>query len=129
MASRRSFTPSIPGQANLSISSTKYWGLDGIRRPGSFDYPVMMNAVVGYKPTKKWGISGAFRFMTGRPYTPFNELLSTEQNPGIYDLARVNGLRAPNYYRPDFRIDRTFTVRDKPLLLGLEFRTSWIVGT
>jgi hypothetical protein len=74
MASRRSFTPSIPGQANLSISSTKYWGLDGIRRPGSFDYPVMMNAVVGYKPTKKWGISGAFRFMTGRPYTPFNEL-------------------------------------------------------
>lgn len=37
-------------------------------------------------------------------------------NREIYDLTRINGLRAPAYFRPDFRFDRTFTVREKPLL-------------
>lgn len=106
-------------QTNLSISNTKHAGLDGIRRPGGYDYPVVLNAVVGYKLTKKWDVSSSFRFMTGRPYTPFNEELSTEQNRGIYDLTRINSLRAPAYFRPDFRLDRTFTVRDKPMLLWL----------
>ena len=103
-------------QTNLSISSTKHSGLDGIRRPGTYDYPVVLNAVVGYKLTKKWDVSSAIRVMSGRPYTPFNEVLSTEQNREIYDLSRINGVRAPAYFRPDFRLDRTFTVREKPLL-------------
>lgn len=103
-------------QANLSFSSTKFSGLDGIRRPGTYDYPVVANFVMGYKLTKKWDISTSFRAMSGRPYTPFNESLSTAQNREIYDLNRINGLRAPAYFRPDLRLDRTFTVREKPLL-------------
>lgn len=103
-------------QANLSLSSTRFSALDGIRRPGTYDYPVVVNTVVGYKLTPKWDVSAAFRAMSGRPYTPFNEALSTEQNREIYDLGRVNGLRAPAYFRPDIRFDRTFTVRNKPLL-------------
>ncbi|MGJ5816917.1 TonB-dependent receptor [Paludibaculum fermentans] len=103
-------------QTNLSISSTRFSGLDGVRRPGTYDYPVVFNAVAGYKLTSKWDVSASFRAMSGRPYTPFNEALSTAQNREIYDLTRVNGLRAPAYFRPDFRFDRTFTVRNKPLL-------------
>lgn len=103
-------------QTNLSISNTKFSGLDGVRRPGTYDYPVVVNAVVGYKLTQKWDVSASFRAMSGRPYTPFNESLSTAQNREIFDLTRINGLRAPAYFRPDFRFDRTFTVREKPLL-------------
>lgn len=103
-------------QANLSISNTKFAGLDGVRRPGAYDYPIVVNAVVGYKLTKKWDVSASFRAMSGRPYTPFNEVLSAIQNRGIYDLSRVSGLRSPAYFRPDIRFDRTFTVRNKPLL-------------
>jgi hypothetical protein len=113
-------------QANLSISSTKFSGLDGVGRPGSYDYPTVFNAVVGYELTKKWDVSAAVRMMSGRPYTPFNEALSTEQNREIYDLTRINGLRAPAYFRPDIRFDRTFTVREKPLLfwVGIQNVTS-----
>jgi hypothetical protein len=103
-------------QGNLSISSTRFSGLDGVRRPGAYDYPVVVNAVVGYKLTRKWDISSSFRAMSGRPYTPFNEALSAAQNRGIYDLSRISGLRSPAYFRPDLRFDRTFTVRNKPLL-------------
>ena len=107
------------GQTNASFSSTKYSALDGILRPGTYDYPVVVNGVVGYKLTKKWDISSSFRFMSGKPYTPFNQTLSQQQNRGILDLAQINGLRTPNYFRPDFRFDRTFTVRDKPLLFWI----------
>jgi hypothetical protein len=80
---------------------------------------VVANFVFGYKLTKKWDVSTSFRAMSGRPYTPFNEALSTAQNREIYDLNRINGLRAPTFFRPDVRLDRTFTVRGKPLLFWI----------
>jgi hypothetical protein len=55
--------------------------------------------------------------LSGRPYTPFNEALSREQRRAIFDLTRVNSLRLPDYARIDVRVDRMFTVRDKPFLV------------
>jgi hypothetical protein len=46
-------------------------------------------------------------------------VLSTQQRRGIFDLTRVNDLRVPAYVRIDVRVDRTFTFRDKPLLVFL----------
>ena len=65
-------------------------------------------------------------YFGGRPYTPFNEVLSRQQRRGIFDLTQVNGVRANDYFRFDFRVDRTFTFRDKPLLvwLGLQNATN-----
>lgn len=105
------------GQTNISISRTRHAALDGIFRPGTYDYPVIFNAVGGYKLTRKWDVSGRFVYLSGKPYTPFDEALSKEQRRGIYDVARVNAVRAPDYLRLDLRLDRTFTVRDKPLLI------------
>lgn len=105
------------GQTNLSLSETRHAGLDGILRPGTYDYPVIFNALGGYQLTKKWDISARFVYLSGKPYTPFNEALSRTQHRGIYDLAQVNSLRAPDYARLDLRADRTFTVRGKPLLV------------
>jgi len=107
------------GQANLAFQRTRHAGLDGVLRPGSFDYPFLFNAVGGYRLTSKWELSTRISYLGGRPYTPFDERLSTEQRRGIFDLSRVNGVRAPDYFRLDFRLDRTFTVRDKPLLVWL----------
>jgi len=105
------------GQANVAYSKTRHAGLDGVLRPGTYDYPVILNAVGGYALTKKWDVSGRFVYLSGKPYTPFDERLSTAQRRGVFDLTRVNGLRAPDYLRLDLRVDRTFTVRGKPLLL------------
>jgi hypothetical protein len=114
------------GQSNLSFSRTRHAGLDGIMRPGSFDYPFLFNAVGGYRLNSKWEFSSRLAYFGGRPYTPFNEILSKQQRRGIFDLTKVNGVRASDYFRFDFRVDRTLTFRDKPLLiwLGLQNATN-----
>lgn len=122
----KKFTSKWFGQANLAFSRTRHAGLDGVLRPGSFDYPVIFNAVGGYKLSDKWEFSSRVAFLGGRPFTPFNETLSRQQSRGIFDFSRVNGERAPDYFRLDFRVDRTFTFRDKPLIVfaGLQNATN-----
>ncbi|MBS1830806.1 MAG: TonB-dependent receptor [Acidobacteria bacterium] len=113
----KKFTDKWFGQANFAVSRTRHAALDGVYRPGNFDYPYIFNAVGGYRLTKKWELSTRFAYLGGRPYTPFDLRESTAQRRGIFDLARVNGERARDYVRVDVRADRTFTVRDKPLLV------------
>lgn len=107
------------GQANLAFSRTRHAALDGIFRPGSFDYPVIANFVGGYRLSSKWELSTRASFLSGRPFTPFDVEESTRQRRPIFDLTRVNAERAADYFRLDVRLDRTFTIRDKPLLVFL----------
>jgi outer membrane receptor protein involved in Fe transport len=108
-------TAKLYGQANLAFSSTEHAALDGVMRPGSFDYPYVFNAAGGYRPSRRWEFSTRLAFLAGRPYTPFDEATSTAQNRGVYDLARVNAERGPAYVRIDVRVDRTFTIGGQPL--------------
>jgi TonB dependent receptor/Carboxypeptidase regulatory-like domain/TonB-dependent Receptor Plug Domain len=122
----KKFTSKWFGQANLAFSRTRHAGLDGVMRPGSFDYPMIFNAVGGYKFNEKWEFSSRVAYLGGRPFTPFNQTLSRQQSRGIFDFNRVNGERAPDYFRLDFRVDRNFTLRDKPLIVfaGLQNATN-----
>jgi hypothetical protein len=56
-------------------------------------------------------------YLTGRPFTPFDEARSAAQRRGIYELARVNDERAPDYLRVDVRVDRRFVFNDRPVTL------------
>jgi hypothetical protein len=103
------------GQGNLAVSRTRHAGLDGVLRPGSFDYPVVFNLVGGYRLSPTWEISARLSFLSGRPFTPYDAAESTRQRRGVYDLTRVNDARAPDYARIDLRVDRTFTVGGQPL--------------
>ncbi len=107
------------GNANLSLSRSRQAGLDGVQRPSTYDFPVIFNSVGGYRLNKKWEFSARTTVTSGRPYTPFDTPLSTQQRRGIFDLTQVNSLRVPAYIRIDVRVDRTFTFRDKPLLVFL----------
>ena len=112
-------TSRLYGQGNLSFSRTRHAGLDGVLRPGSFDYPFVFNLLGGYKLSPRWEISARLAFLSGRPFTPYDETVSTAQRRGVYDLERVNAERAPDYARVDVRVDRTFTVGGQPLNLFL----------
>jgi hypothetical protein len=105
------------GQLNLSVSKTRHAGLDGLLRPGSFDYPVVFNVTGGRRWSSKWESSLRISYLSGRPYTPFDVDESTRQRRGIYDLSRVNAVRAPAYFRLDGRIDRNMTIAGKPVIL------------
>lgn len=113
----KKFTTKWFGQANLSFSKVEHGGLDGVLRSGSFDYQRIFNLVGGYRLTKKWELSTRFAYLGGRPITPFNTAASTAQRREIFDLSRINAERLPDYSRLDIRADRTFMVRDKPLLI------------
>jgi hypothetical protein len=105
------------GQANLAISRSRHAGLDGVLRPGSFDYPVVFNATGGIRLSSTWNLGGRISYLSGRAYTPFDVRASSAQHRGVYDLTRVNGVRAPFYFRADLRVDRTFTAAGRPLVV------------
>ena len=110
-------TSKLYGQGNLSFSRTRHAGLDGVLRPGSFDYPFVFNLLGGYRLSPAWELSARLSFLSGRPFTPYDQAASAEQRRGVYDLTRVNGERAPDYGRVDIRVDRTLTVSGQPLNL------------
>ncbi|WP_162472824.1 TonB-dependent receptor [Luteitalea pratensis] len=112
-------TSKLYGQGNLSLSRTRHAGLDGVRRPGSFDYPFVFNLLGGYRLSPVWEVSARLSFLSGRPFTPYDQAVSTAQRRGVYDLTRVNAERAPDYARVDLRVDRTFTIGGQPLNLFL----------
>jgi outer membrane receptor protein involved in Fe transport len=103
------------GLVNVALSRARHAGADGVERPGSLDYPVVVNALGGYRLSPKWEVSIRLAYLSGRPVTPFDDELSTAQRRGVYDLARVNAERAPDYFRGDVRVDRTFLVGGQPL--------------
>ena len=108
-------TSKLYGQGNLSFSRTRHAGLDRVLRPGSFDYPFVFNLLGGYRLSPAWEFSARLSFLSGRPFTPYDQAVSTAQRRGVYDLTRVNAERAPDYGRVDIRVDRTFTVGGQPL--------------
>lgn len=126
IAVERKFSDRWYGLANISISKARFSALDGVFRPSTFDSPVVFNSLGGYHFGKQWDASVKFAYLSGKPYTPFDQTLSQQQDRGIYDLTRVDGVRAPDYLRLDFRVDRTFTVRKQPFLVffGLQDATN-----
>ena len=110
------------GHANVSVSRARYSGLDGILRPGSFDYPVVANADGVVRLSEAWRLSAKMTYLAGRPITPADEATSTAQRRLVYDLSRVNGERAPDYFRLDLRVDRSFGsgVRRVTLFAGVQ---------
>ena len=110
------------GQLNLSVSKARHAALDGVLRPGSFDYPVVFNLTGGRRWSSKWESSLRVSYLSGRPYTPFDVAESARQRRGIYDLSQVNAIRAPAYFRLDARIDRNATIAGKPVILFLASR-------
>ena len=73
------------GQGNLSFSRTRHAGLDGVLRPGSFDYPFVLNLLGGYRLSPTWELSARLSFLAGRPFTPYDQATSTAQRRGVYD--------------------------------------------
>jgi hypothetical protein len=110
----------------VSVSNTRHAALDGVLRPGSFDYPFVFNLTGGRRWSSKWESSLRVSFLSGRPYTPFDLAESTRQRRGIYDLSQVNALRASAYFRLDARLDRNTTFFGKAAIVffGLQNLTA-----
>ena len=103
------------GQANIALARSRYAGRDRILRPGSFDHPVVANATGAYRVSKHWEIAARLVHLGGRPFTPIDVKASTEQRRAVYDRSRVNDARGPAYFRADLRVDRRWSVDNRPV--------------
>jgi TonB dependent receptor/Carboxypeptidase regulatory-like domain/TonB-dependent Receptor Plug Domain len=108
------------GLASVSLSRTTFDGADGVRRPGSFDSRFIANAVLGWRPSPKWELSGKFRVASGLPTTPF---VTTGPTAGSQDFTRWNqGDRLPLFHSLDLRADRRWSLRTVQLVAYLDIQ-------
>ena len=87
------------GTLSLSYNRSRFKGLDGIERPGSYDQRWIFNIGGGYAPDRNWEISSRIRYASGRPYTPLESDLSRQAQ-------KYNSERVKNNFTIDVRIDR-----------------------
>lgn len=117
---QKKLTQGLYGQLSYSVSRSEHRALDGVLRRGGFDVPQAGTFIVGYKKGARWEFSTRGSFASGRPYTPPLEPYSTDQRRYVYDLANLNGARAPAYARLDLRADRRFSLGSRNVTVWLE---------
>lgn len=102
---QKKLTNNLYGLFNYSYSTIKFKALDGIERPGSFDYRNVLTLIIGYKFNDALEVSAKYRYMGGRPITPFDLTSSSLLNRSIFDYTRFNSERLDYYQRIDLRVD------------------------
>src|SRR5260370_2870617 len=95
----------------VTYSRSWYSGLDGVLRRGNFDLPVVANIAGNMRAGKALALSFRYSAASGKPYTPDNLALSEAQNRDVYDLAKVNAVRAAVYRRLDFKLEQSHFLR------------------
>lgn len=86
----------------------------GIFRPSSWDTRHLLNLLGSVKFGKNWNLAARWRWVGGAPYTPINELLSSQKNVWdisnrpILDYSRYNDLRLKGSNILDLRLDKEF---------------------
>jgi hypothetical protein len=111
LALRAHWSSRMQGLFSLTRSQTSYRALDGVRRPGNYDIPVIANAMASVRLPRSYKLDIRETASSGRLYTPFNFTASDQQDRGIYDLASINARRAPLYNRLDLEVERQFHLR------------------
>lgn len=97
----------------------------------SWDQRMIVNLTAGKKLKRNWELGAKFRFTGGRPYTPYDTLLSSYVNVwdvtqmGLLDVSRINGQRLPVNHQLDFRIDKKFFFKQWNLNLYLDIQNAY----
>lgn len=97
---------SLTLRGSLAYSRAMFEGLDHVMRPSNFDLPWILNLVALKHFSHGYELSSRYGFATGRPYTAFDLPDSIAQNRPIYDVTRMNAVRAPYYARLDAQMNK-----------------------
>jgi hypothetical protein len=102
---QKKLAQALYGTASYSYSVSRYTDLEGVERDRNFDNRHLFSLILGYRPSDKYEFSVRWRYAGGRPYTPYDEELSTQFNNGIIQKDRLNSERYSAYHRLDLRFD------------------------
>ncbi len=94
----------------------------------SWDNRTALNLIVGKTFGKNWSIGGKFTYAGSNPYTPYNQVLSSERNVwdanqrGVFDFNKLNSERLPAYHAFDFRIDKKWFLKKSTIIAFLDLQ-------
>lgn len=111
---QKALTTNYYGLINLSLFDAKYKALDGVERNSSFNNRFIFTILGGYKPGKEWEISGKFRYIGGRPFTPINPVDGTQL------VSRYNSEYLPDFNSLDLRVDKRWNFSGWTLITYLD---------
>ncbi len=100
--------------ANVHVGlGYSYWrvsqaGLDGVWRRAENELRHQSQIDVEWRQGTTWSAGVRWRYVSGRPYTPYDPAASIRAGRGQYDLTRINLSAYPPYHRLDLRADRGF---------------------
>jgi hypothetical protein len=96
------------GLIGASYFRSEYRDAFGVWRDRIYDNRFIFSAIGGYKPSGTWEFSARWTYAGGGPYTPFDEVLSSQARTGIIDQSRIMGSRYPAYHSLNLRVDKKF---------------------
>jgi hypothetical protein len=94
-------------------------------RKGNFDIPLIANVESHWNVGKDITVTIRYSAASGRPYTPDNLTLSRSQDRDVYELSRVNSVRASPYSRLDFRMERSSIFYHRTMTWHIGLERSW----
>ena len=115
--------------ASYALASTEAL-IEGEWAPQYWDQTHALALTVGWRPTPKWTVTGAFQIHSGWPITPQIvefDTVTVFQEAGLANTLRwrkefddLNSDRLPAYHRLDLRVTRKFALRSGTLDLYLD---------
>jgi hypothetical protein len=108
MTVQKKMAHNIYGLIAGSYYRAKYTGVDGVQRDRIYDNTFNIAIEGGYKLNDKWEFSLRWLYAGGAPYTPFDEQASLATHKGVFDAARVNAARLPDFHSLNVRVDKRY---------------------
>lgn len=113
---QKTLTENFYGALNLTLFEAKYKALDGVERRSSFDNRFIFNAFGGYRFGAGWELSGKFRYIGGRPFTPINP------ENGFQKVEDYNTVNLPDFTRLDLRLDKRWNFSSWSLITYIDIQ-------
>lgn len=128
------------GILSVSYNQSRFTGIDGVERRGTFDAPLVVNIAGGYRIGTDWEISARFRFSTGLPTTNYfsnrgrDSADRTVSDPsyvvdrsdprfGTINFATLNEAgRLPDLHSLDVRVDKRWSFTGFQLITYIDIQ-------
>ena len=116
------------GMLNYTLSESRFTALKGGEKPGSFDYRHNLTLIAGYQISNDWLVGIKFRYISGRPYTPYDVQASTVAGRGVFQIDKFNEKRYKDYNRLDIRVDKKWNLKKLSIVSYIELQNIFNVS-
>lgn len=114
------------GIVAYTLSWSYFKDKNGVFVPSSWDNRHIANLTLGQRLKRNWEVGIRYRYVSGSPFTPFNQSVSAlvevwDINPGgVPDFDRLNTERVNSYMELDMRVDKKWFFKRWNLNLFLD---------